>query len=103
MTDKMKELYTKVAGDSDLQAKFEVIMAAAEKAGPEETGKKLIDFAKEAGFAFTLEEIHAFFIRLASPGEGALSDEELDAVAGGKSFKPLFSTGYIPENCKIVF
>lgn len=83
--EKMKALYAKVAGDSALQAKFEVIMAAAQKAGPEETGNKLVAFAKEAGYEVGFDEMQEYFKTLSEQKEGELSDEELDAVAGGKS------------------
>lgn len=82
--EKMKELYEKVAGDSELQKKFAEIMEGAEKAGPEETEKKLVAFAKVAGYEVTVEDIAGFFNNLEAK-EGALSEEELDAVAGGKT------------------
>lgn len=81
---KMKELYEKVAGDRVLQAKFEVILNRAEKAGEDETGKKLLAFAKEAGFDVTVDEIKSFFNKLNENRSAELSDSELDAVAGGK-------------------
>ncbi|MDD2189846.1 MAG: Nif11-like leader peptide family RiPP precursor [Eubacteriales bacterium] len=82
--DKMKELYKKVAGDGDLQAKYAKIMSDAEKDGAQETGRKLLEFAKEAGYDMTLEEIQGFFSMSADAKEGALSEDELDSVAGGK-------------------
>jgi len=81
----MKKLYEKVAGDSALQAKFAEIMNDAEKAGTEATGKKLVSFAKEAGYDVTLEEMQGFFKNMAEKKEEALSDLELDMVAGGKA------------------
>lgn len=83
--DTMKELYEKVAKDSELQAKYAEIMKDSEKAGGEETGKKLVAFAKDAGYELTVDEIHDFFSKLEIK-DGALSEEELDAVAGGKRF-----------------
>ena len=82
--DAMTEFYNKVSRDIKLQEKFTVIMTDAEKAGEEATKEKLIAFAKEAGYDLTLEEIRAFFKSLVEKGEGKLSDEELDQVAGGK-------------------
>lgn len=78
--DRMKELYEKVAKDSALQAKLNAIISDAEKAT---TGEKLKAFAKEAGFDISLDEMKAFFKEL-NEKEGALSDAELDMVAGGK-------------------
>jgi predicted ribosomally synthesized peptide with nif11-like leader len=80
----MRELYEKVAGDKILQAKFEVILNNAEKAGLQATDIKLAAFAKEAGYDVTAEEMREFFKTIAEKGGGELSDSELDAVAGGK-------------------
>lgn len=101
--EKMKKLYEKVAGDSALQAKFEVIMTAAEKAGPEKTGEKLIAFAKETGYEVSIEEAREFFLSLTGQKEGALSDAELDAVAGGKT-EPFVPTSMYMTNtqCAII-
>ncbi len=82
--EKMKKLYEKVAADSKLQAKFEVIINAAEKVGEAETSEKLVGFAKEAGFDVTLDEMQKFFKNL-SENKDELSDQELDMVAGGKA------------------
>lgn len=82
--DKMNELYEKVSADGALQAKFNAILSEAEKAGEAATGERLIEFAKEAGYEVSLDEMRDFFRRLAEAQEGELSDAELDAVAGGK-------------------
>jgi len=81
---KMKELYTKVAADSNLQSKFSKIMEDAQQAGEEATKEKLTTFAKEAGYDVTMEELKEFFTGLTKAKEGILSDAELDQVAGGK-------------------
>lgn len=83
--EKMKELYAKVTADNALQEKFNGILGDAENAGEETTNRKLLDFAKEAGFDVTVEEMKAFFKELTEKKEGELSDSELDAVAGGKT------------------
>ncbi len=80
----MKELYEKVAGDSALQAKFAEIMKEAEKDGEAVTKEKLVAFAKEAGYEVSFDEAQEFFKALSEKKEGALSDAELDSVAGGK-------------------
>ncbi|MDD3169012.1 MAG: Nif11 family protein [Eubacteriales bacterium] len=90
--DKMKQLYEKVAADSTLQAKFSQIMKEAEKAGQKETEAKLTAFAKEAGYAISLDEMRVYFQELAEQDKGLLSDAELDMVAGGKSFNGIGNT-----------
>ncbi len=91
----MKELYDKVAADLTLQEKFLEIMDGAEDAAGDATGQKLVGFAKDAGFDVTLDEVKAFFQEMmAESKEGALSEAELDMVAGGKgtnAFTGLFS------------
>ena len=84
--EKMKELYGKVAKDNGLQAKFAEIINGAENAGEEATKEKLVAFAKEAGYEVSFDEAQEFFKALSEKKEGILSDEELDAVAGGKMF-----------------
>jgi len=86
---KMNELHAKVAAESALQAKYYKIV---EEAGDEAAlGEKLVAFAKEQGFDVTASDIEEFFKSLAEPANGKLSEEELDAVAGGKD-------GSIPSN-----
>ncbi|MDD4565942.1 MAG: hypothetical protein PHE79_10780 [Eubacteriales bacterium] len=48
------------------------------------TIKKLVDFAKDAKYDVTLEEIKEFFGEITKSKDRALSDSELDMVAGGK-------------------
>ena len=80
---KMNELYAKVATDSALQEKFGKIV---EEGGDEAAvGEKLITFAKDQGYDVTLSDIEEFFKSLAEPTNGQLSEEEMEAVAGGKS------------------
>ena len=90
---KMKELYEKVAADSELQAKFAEITKNAEAAGEEATKEKLTAFAKEAGYDVTIEELQAFFKELTESKEGELSDSELDHVAGGKTLSGKLNVG----------
>jgi hypothetical protein len=82
--DKMKELYEKVAKDASLQAKLNGILKNTEQAGEAATGEKLAAFAKEAGYAVSFDEAQEFFKALSQKNERALSDAELDMVAGGK-------------------
>ena len=80
---KMKELYLKVAADESLQEKVNKILEAAGK-NVDAAGKNLVEFAKEQGYDVTVEEIGEFFKTISEASDGKLSDEELDAVAGGK-------------------
>lgn len=102
--EKMKELYQKVANDSELQAKFAEIMKDAEKAGVEAAKEKLTAFAKEAGFEVSIDDMKEFFAALSLKKEGTLSDVELDMVAGGKGGNPPMISGRTDEYlipCKI--
>lgn len=81
----MKSLYEKVTKDPELQKKFGEILAEGEKTGREATEKKLVAFAKDAGYVLTIAEMQEFFKQLEKKEEGELSDLELDMVAGGKS------------------
>lgn len=80
----MKELYDKVARDAKLQGRFYQILNEAKRESKQETGDKLIVFAKEAGYEVSLEEIADFFQGLSEETEEELSDGELDMVASGK-------------------
>ena len=81
---KMKELYEKVAKDSDLLTKFNEIMDGARDADGDVTKQKLVAFAKDSGYYVTLDEIRDFFKEMAESKDRALSEAELDMVAGGK-------------------
>jgi predicted ribosomally synthesized peptide with nif11-like leader len=81
----------KLESDATFQEEFETALASAEDPGPTE----VIGFASAHGFAITEEDCRT----LATPAEGELDDDALDAVAGGgwlqsgrKSFKKLVST-----------
>lgn len=83
----MKELYLKVAADESLQQKVNKIFEAAGE-DADIAGKKLVEFAKEQGYDVTVEEIGEFFKTMSEGTDGQLSDEDLDAVAGGKQQRP---------------
>lgn len=85
----MEKLYQKVSADASLQQKFSEIMKDSESAGKEATDAKLLDFAREAGFEITVEEMSRYFTGKIQETKDELSDAELDAVAGGKT-----STGF---------
>ena len=81
----MKELFEKVAKNTELQDLFNQIRLNQEKLGPEETKQQLLAFSKDTGFDISLEEMQTFFLSLQQGQTGELSDLELDMVAGGKS------------------
>ena len=81
----MEKLYQKVSADASLQQKFSEIMKDSESAGKEAIDAKLLDFAREAGFEITVEEMNRFFAGKIQGTKDELSDAELDAVAGGKT------------------
>lgn len=86
---KFLEFYNKINGDPVVTEEFKKI---AEKyklpAGVKisdlsnEVLTALIPVAEKAGFEFTVEEVKAY---LKKSDEGELSDDELEAVAGGKN------------------
>jgi predicted ribosomally synthesized peptide with nif11-like leader len=78
-------LYQKVTADPNLRSKFNTVIQDAEKVGTAETEKKLLDFAKDAGYDISLAEMQEFFNDMSEKSSGELSDSELDMVAGGKS------------------
>lgn len=47
------------------------------------TYKKLIDFAKDAGYDITIDEIKEYCKGMTASKEGELQDSELNKVAGG--------------------
>ena len=82
--EKIRELIEKTTKDTALQEKFSKIIKEAATAGEDATKKKLIDFAKDAGYDITLEEMRIYFKALNENNIGELSDAELNLVAGGK-------------------
>ena len=73
----IEELYSEVLASEELKKEFLSLK-------PE----KVEDFAAKYGCKASLDEIKAFFEEKKSQS-GALSDEELDQVAGGKGFNPI--------------
>lgn len=82
--NRMKELYEKVSRYSPMQEKLARIIRDAERAGLEETKKKLAAFAQEHGYDVTIKEMQEYFREIAEERASELSDAELDIVAGGK-------------------
>lgn len=89
----MKELYLKVAGDAALQAKVGKII---EESGTDKDVLvgKLIKFGKEQGYEVSKDDIVGFYKSMEESG-GQLSDEELDAVAGGKRPGGGYTSGFV--------
>lgn len=81
----IRELYEKVSKDATLLEKINLILKDAEAAGQDATAAKLVEFAKNAGYDISIQEMQEFFQSFTAKKEGELSDLELDMVAGGKS------------------
>ncbi len=82
---KMADFYSKVMADKDLQTKLKGILGDKNIADATDADlEKIGDLAKEAGFAITLAEAKEYL----SANETVVSDEALDAVAGGAYGKP---------------
>ena len=90
--NKFKQFYDKINGDAEIGAELKKVLN--EHKLPEGTPfadlndeqlAALIPVAEKAGLKFTLEEVKEYFAKI---GGGALSDDELEAVAGGKSDGP---------------
>ena len=80
MNNKISEFYAKVMADEKLKAKFEKVLAGKEiTEASDDQLKQIGDIAKELGYNFTLEDVKDFI----KSGDVQLSDDALDAVAGG--------------------
>ncbi len=99
--EKMKELYQKVSQDLSLQEKY-VKLTQENVENQDALIEKLVDFAKEAGFDVSEEEIVEFFESMGGNSEGELSETELDSVAGGKINPGLISVISNNFGCKPV-
>ncbi len=88
--EEMRKLYEKVAKSSMLQKKLIWIANEAAVAGRKKTRERLIDFAKDAGFDITIEEMRHFFMDLSEKQEAELTDTELEIVAGGNGMQNVF-------------
>lgn len=71
MSENMKKLLEMLSGDAELQAQIAELAKINDKQG-------IIDFAASKGFSITMDDLAD---KSAKPSE--LSDDELDAVAGG--------------------
>jgi len=84
-----KLFYEELAKNEALQEKSEVIGKKYEGQKFDEVQMDLIyqneilPIAKESGFEFTLAELKEYKQDVKQPQSGKLSDDELDAVAGG--------------------
>lgn len=105
MLSEMKEFYVKVSGDSELKQEVQALLMQASEVGEEETNRRMIAFAQNAGYQISIEEMKSYFLALAAEKTGVLSDDELDQVAGGKSSREeqliLVSIGTVGIGCGI--
>jgi predicted ribosomally synthesized peptide with nif11-like leader len=80
MNNKISEFYAKVNSDENLKAKLEKILDGKDISEASDAQLKEIgEMAKEMGYDFTIDEVKEFI----ASGEVQLSDDALDAVAGG--------------------
>ena len=90
MNNKISEFYAKAMADENLKAKFEKVLAGKEiTEASDDQLKKIGDIAKELGYNFTIAEVKDFI----KNGDVQLSDDDLEAVAGGTG-----STGKDKDN-----
>ncbi|MEL7658082.1 MAG: Nif11-like leader peptide family RiPP precursor [Bacillota bacterium] len=82
MSSKFVDFFVKVMETPEAQAKFTEITANGTN---DKVFDDLIVFAKDYGYDFTKEEIVEYFKANVSNAE--LSDDDLEAVAGGKGFR----------------
>jgi predicted ribosomally synthesized peptide with nif11-like leader len=80
---KIHDFFEKVGENQELQTKLIKIISDAEQAGETEIGTKIIDFASEAGFDITIDELREYFKEMAGSEDGSLSDSELNMISGG--------------------
>ena len=90
---KFKQFYDKINSDTEIGAELKKVLN--EQKIPDGTPFEdlndeqlaaLIPVAEKAGLKFTLGEVKEYFAKV---GGGALSDDELESVAGGKSDGPV--------------
>ena len=80
VVNKITEFYAKVMADEKLKSKLEKILDGKDiTEATDEQLEQIGDIAKELDYDITLEEAKEFI----KEGEFQLSDEDLDAVAGG--------------------
>ncbi|MDR1271958.1 MAG: Nif11-like leader peptide family RiPP precursor [Clostridiales Family XIII bacterium] len=73
---KVSEFYEAFSKDEAMQERAKARIEAFNEAGKQAKAEAIIAFAEEEGYTFTAEELIEFSNR-------ELSDEELQAVAGG--------------------
>jgi predicted ribosomally synthesized peptide with nif11-like leader len=80
--ENVKAFYEVVKKDQGLQGKITQMA----QTNPKEVEAMVIKLAGEKGYQFTADEVKTFAKELAAtmPKNGELSDNELEAVAGGK-------------------
>ncbi len=83
MGNKFIDFYNHVVENAAVKAKMEALMAQGASMSKDAYFDAMIAFAKEEGYAFTKDEVIKYFEDNFSSGE--LSDEDLEAVAGGKN------------------
>ena len=80
--NKFVEFYNYVTSDAEAKAKLEALIAKGGNMDKDAYFDEMIAFAKGQGYDFTKEEVVKYFAD--NFEEGELSDDDLEAVAGGK-------------------
>jgi predicted ribosomally synthesized peptide with nif11-like leader len=84
--ENVKSFFKVVGEDASLKDQVEGAMKGLEGADGKAIGNKLIELGAGAGFSFSLDDLMAAreeLMDLANAENSDLSDEDLDAVAGG--------------------
>ena len=82
---KFMDFYKHVMSDDEVRKEFEALAGKMENdniTDPQAKLEQLVGFARGQGFDFETGEVEAYLAGMQECGE--LSDDELDAVAGGK-------------------
>ncbi len=91
---KFEDFYAKVLADEGAKKEISSILAGKSlEAASDEQLEKIGGLAKRLGFEITVAEAREFMKK----GDKKLSEEDLDAVAGGKTYN--FSTANKSGNC----
>ena len=78
----VQEFFNKVESDSIVTEEYKTLLLSCKELSKDEAIQKVIGFAQEKGYTFSVEDIESF---AKAKESDELSEEDLDAVAGGLS------------------
>lgn len=84
----VEEFFKKVEANENLREQYKALLKDLSQSDEESAMKEVIEFAAVNGYAFTVEEMKLVGEDMQS---GELSDDQLEAVAGGGSWGWVFS------------